>query len=143
MNRNKLVALAHLNFAKNPQILAGPALLADPGLLNQFDKRQGAAIEDGEFEIVQLHNRIVHAQPDKGREQVLGGGDEHALLHETGGIADAGDVAADGFNLKAIQIDAAKHDSRSGRRGKNSHRNRRAAVESYSTAFHGRAHCLL
>jgi hypothetical protein len=50
---------------------------------------------------------------------VLGGGDEHALFHEAGGVADAGYVAAGGFDLKAIEIDAAKNDSRSGRSGKN------------------------
>ena len=114
-----------------------------PGVLDEFDKRQSAAVENGEFKVVQFHDGVVDAQADKSREQVLGGGNEHAFFHQAGGVADAGHVAADGFDFKTIEIDALKNNSRSGRGGKNAHADAGAAVESYATAFYGRADCLL
>jgi hypothetical protein len=68
---------------------------------------------------------------------VLGGGDEHAFFHQAGGVADAGNVAADGFDLEAVQIGAAKYDAGAGRGGKNAHGDGSATVQSDSTAFHG------
>ena len=89
IDRDKFVAFTHLDFAKNLQIFARASLLADAGLLNQFDKGKSAAIQNREFD------------------------------------------------LKAVEINAVKNNSRSGRTGKNPHGNGRAAVESDSTAFHG------
>jgi len=74
---------------------------------------------------------------------VLGSGDEHALLHQAGGIADAGHVAADCLDLKAIEIDAAEHDAGSGRCRQNAQANGRAAVQANPLALHNRADCLL
>src|SRR5208282_601452 len=108
VHRDKFVALAHLDFAKNLEVFAGAALLADSGLLDQLDEGEGAAIEDGEFEVVELDCRIVDAHADEGREQVLGGGDQNALFHQAGGIADAGYVAAAGFKFEVIEVGAAE-----------------------------------
>jgi hypothetical protein len=74
---------------------------------------------------------------------MLGRGDEHALFHQAGGIADARDVAAHGFDLEPIEVGAAEDDSRARCSGKNAHRDRRAAVQANARAFHGAADCLL
>src|ERR1035438_9727490 len=62
--RNKLVALAQLDLAQDPEILARLALFSDACLLNHFDKRPGAAVEDRQFKIVELDDRIVDAGPN-------------------------------------------------------------------------------
>ena len=74
---------------------------------------------------------------------MLRGGDQHALFHEAGGVADAGHVAAGGLDFEAVQVGAAEHDSRSGRSREHAHLNRSAAMEAHAAAFHGRAKCLL
>jgi len=136
MDRDEFVALAHFHFTKNFQILARAALFADAGLLDQLHEWQRAAIQNGKFEVVQFHDGIIHSQADKRREQVLGGGDENALFHQAGGIADAGYIATDGLYLKTIQVDAAKDYACGGRGRKNSHADRRTTMQSDSTAFH-------
>ena len=53
---------------------------------------------------------------------MLGGGDEHALAHEAGGVADLGDVAADGGNFEVVEVGAAEDDAGTGGRGQQAHR---------------------
>ena len=43
---------------------------------------------------------------------MLGGRDQHALLHETRSVTDAGDIAAVGLDLEAVKVGAAEHDAR-------------------------------
>jgi len=81
MHRDEFIAFAHFDFTKNLEIFARAALLADAGLLDQFDEWERAAIEDGKFEVIEFDDGVVHAQADARREQVLGGGDEHAFFH--------------------------------------------------------------
>ena len=54
-----------------------------------------------------LDDGVVDANSDKRRQQMLRGRDQHALLHQTGGVADAGDVAAGSFHFKSIEISPA------------------------------------
>jgi hypothetical protein len=42
---------------------------------------------------------------------VLGGGEQDALLHKAGGVADASDVVAVGFDGEIIEINAAEDDA--------------------------------
>src|SRR5580704_2811442 len=114
IDSDKFVALAQLELATNAEKSAGTALLADASLLNEFHERAGAAVEDGQFQVVEFDQGVVDASADKGGEQVLGGGDQHALFHQAGGITDAGDVAADGFDVEAVEIGAAEDDSGAG-----------------------------
>ena len=123
--------------------LRGRRCLRRPAFWISSTKGSALPSRMGSSRLSSLDDGIVHAQADERREQVLGGRDEHAFFHQAGGVADAGHVAADGLDFKAVEIDAAKDDSRSGRSGKYSHGNWRAAVEAYSTAFHGGADCLL
>ena len=85
---------------------------------------QGAAVEDGQLQVVELDDDVVDAHADERGEQVLGGGDEHALAHEAGGIADLGHVAADGGNFEVVEIGAAEDDAGAGGRGQKAHGDR-------------------
>jgi len=68
---------------------------------------------------------------------VLGGGDEDALAHEAGGVADFGDVPAGGGDFEIVEIGAPEDDSAAGRRWKKPHVNRGAAVETDAGELHG------
>jgi len=111
--------------------------------LNHFDKGTGAAIQNGQLQIVQFDDGVVDADAGKRREQVFGGGDEHALLHQAGGVTDAGYVASAGFDGEAVEVGAVEDDSRSGRGGQNPQADRGAAVETHSCAGHRSTNCLL
>ena len=41
---------------------------------------------------------------------MLGGGEQHALLHQAGGVTDPGDVPAVGFDLKVVEVRAPEDD---------------------------------
>ena len=60
---------------------------------------------------------------------MFGGGDEHALAHEAGGVADFGDVAADGGDFEVVEVGAAEDDAGTGRRGQQTHGDRRAGMK--------------
>src|SRR6202041_1788459 len=64
VHRDEFVSLPHLYFPKNLEILAGTALFADAGLLNQLYKWERASIQNGELEIVQFHDRVIDAEAD-------------------------------------------------------------------------------
>ena len=66
-----------------------------------------------------------------------------AFFHQTGCIADAGDIAADGFDVEAVEIDATKDDARAGRRRENAQAHRSAAVQADPGTLGGLTNCLL
>jgi hypothetical protein len=74
---------------------------------------------------------------------VLGGGDEHAFLHQTGGVADAGDVATLGFDFVIVEIYAAEDDAIAGRSGQDTEVNGSAAVQANTLALYRATDCLL
>lgn len=63
---------------------------------------------------------------------MLGGRDEHALAHQTGGIADLGDVAAYGGDFEVFQIGATKDNPGAARRGQKAHADLDAGVQANS-----------
>ena len=67
---------------------------------------------------------------------MLGGGDQHALPHQAGGIADARHVAPTGGNLEIVEIGAEKDDAGGRRRGENSNGDGNAAVKSDSLGLY-------
>ena len=82
-----------------------------PDVGDHLDEGLRAAVEDGDLEVVEFHDGVVDAHADEGRQQVLGGRDEHALFHQAGGVADLGDIAADGLDLEAVEVGAAEDDA--------------------------------
>ena len=61
-------------------------------------------------------------------------GDEDALLHQAGGVADFGDVTADGLNLKTIKIGTAKNNTGARGRRNDVKSDGSAAVQAYAVA---------
>ena len=74
---------------------------------------------------------------------MLGRRNQYAFLHQTGGVADARNVPADGLDFKTIQIDAVKYDARSRGCRQDSQVDGSAAVQTYPGAFHRPTNCLL
>jgi len=68
---------------------------------------------------------------------------QHALLHETGGIADAGNIAAAGFNGKAVEIGTAENDPRACGSGQDFQIDGSAAMQTNATATDRSPNCLL
>ena len=60
---------------------------------------------------------------------MLGGGDEDALAHKAGGVADFGDVASGRGDFESVEVGAAKDDAGSGRGGQQTHTHGRSAME--------------
>ncbi len=137
VDADELVAFADFDGLEDADGLAAAALGADAGALESCDVGLGAAVKDGQLEVVELDDDVVHAHADEGGEQVLGGGDEHALAHEAGGVADLGDVAADGGDLEVVEVGAAEDDAGAGGRGEQAHGDGRAGVQTYPGELEG------
>ena len=45
---------------------------------------------------------------------MFSGGNQYALLHQTGGVAYLGNVAADGFDFEAVKVGPAENNTGSG-----------------------------
>ena len=63
------------------------------------------------------------------------------MLHQTGGVAYLGHVAADGFHFEIVEISATEHDSRTRRRGQDTKIGVRSAVQPNSAASDRGANC--
>src|SRR4030095_3931383 len=136
VDRDELVALAQFKFASYAHVRTGPALLSDTCLLNHLHKRSGAAIQDRQLPVVKFDDRIVDSRSREGRKQVLGGRDQHALLHKAGGIADPGNIAPDRFHFEVIEVSASEDDSRSGGGRLDSQTHWSTAVKTYALTVH-------
>ncbi len=137
IDADEFVTFADLDGVQDANGLAAAALCADADFAKCLDVGKRASVEDGKLKVVELHDHVVHSHADQGREQMLGGGDQNALAHQTGRVADLGDVAADGGNFKVVEISTPKDDARTGRSRKKPHRDRCAGVESDPCEFQG------
>ena len=66
---------------------------------------------------------------------MLGGGEEDALLHKAGCIADASDVVAVGFDREIVEIHAAENDAGVGGSGLKAKLRVNAGVETHTFGF--------
>ena len=80
--------------------------------------------------------------PIKRRQQMLGGRDQHALLHQAGGVADAGYVAPAGFDFETVQVGATENDPGPGGRREDLQIDWSPAMETSSTAGDCSTNCL-
>jgi len=86
-------------------------------LIEQLKERLGRAVKDGDFDVVEVDEDVVDAIGVGGGEKMFGGGEQDALLHEAGGIADAGDVVAVGLDGEIVEVDATEDYAGIGRSG--------------------------
>ena len=96
------------------------------------DVGEGAAVEDGDLEVVDFYDDVVDAEADEGREKVLGGLDEDALTHEGGGVGDARHVATRRGDFEVVEVGAAEDNAGAGGCGDEAHRNGGAGVKTHS-----------
>ena len=108
IHADEFVAFTHLDVLEDAEILAAAALRFEANFAEGLGIRKGAAIEDGELEVVEIDEDVVDAGSEQGGEQVFGGRDEDALAHEAGGVTDFGDVAAGCWDFEVVKVGAAE-----------------------------------
>ena len=101
------------------------------------------AVENGQLEGVEFHVDVVHAAGVERRQQVLGGGEQDALLHQAGGVADARDVADVRLDFEIIEIHAAKNDTGIRRRRHEPQMAANGCVKADAFDFDGALNCEL
>ena len=132
---DELFALAHFHRLQNAQRFAPPPLLANTHARKGLHVGQGAAIQNGQFQVIDLDNHVIDAHADESREQMFGGGDQDALAHQACGVADFGHVAPGGRNLEVVEIGAPKDDARPGSGRQQPHRHRGSGVQPDAREF--------
>ena len=108
-------AFADFDGLEDAEVFALAALAAQAGGQHGGDVGLRGAIENGNFEIVDFDDDVVDAEADEGGQQMLGGGDQHALAHEAGGVGNARDVATDGGDFEVVEIGATEDNAGAGR----------------------------
>src|SRR5882757_4864884 len=108
---------------------------AEACLIKELEEGLGGTVEDGDFDIVEVDEDVVDAVGIGGGEKVLGGGEQDALLHKAGGVADASDVVAVGFNWEIIEINAAEDDAGIRRSGEETKVRVDTGVETHTLGF--------
>ena len=93
---------------EDAEVAAFAAEAAEASLIEELEEGLGGTVEDGDFDVVEVDEDVVDAVGVGGGEKMLGGGEQDALLHEAGGVADAGDVVAVRFDWEIVEVDAAK-----------------------------------
>src|SRR6202035_3115750 len=71
INSDELSVLAHLNTFQYAEILPAAALHPDAHLFRCFHVRQGAAVQNGQLQIVELDDDIVDAHADERGKKML------------------------------------------------------------------------
>ena len=130
-----LAAIFDRNRTADAKVAALAAVLVDAGLFEQPHEGQTAAIQDGNFQVVDFHVDVVDPHGIENAQQVLSGGDENALAHQAGGVADARHVPPTGGNLEVIQIRAHEDDPRRDGSGENADFDGSAAMKPYTPGF--------
>jgi hypothetical protein len=122
---------------EDAEVAAFPAQAAKAGLIEELKERLGRTVEDGDFDVVEVDENVVDAVGIGGGEKVFGGGKQNALLHEAGGVADASDIVAVGFDGEIVEIDAAKNDTGIRGSGLKTELGMDTGVEANAFGFHG------
>ena len=135
-----LAAIFNRNRTADAKVAALAAILANAGLLDEPHERQAAAIQDGNFQVVDFHVHVVDSHGVENAEQVLGGGDQDALAHQAGGVADARHVAPTGGNREVIEVRAHEDNPRGDGSGENADVDRSAAMKPHPAGFHRALH---
>src|ERR1700722_15253658 len=111
VNSDELAVLPHFYVFQDAQVLPAATLAPDPHLGKGFYVGQGAAVQDGQLQVIQFDDDVVYTRTDQRRQKMLGGGDEHSLAHDAGGVANLGYIPAGGCDLVVIQVSAAENDA--------------------------------
>jgi hypothetical protein len=81
-------------------------LAANPGFGDKFDEGPRTAVQYRQFQVVNLYHSVIHIQSSQGRKKMLGGRDQDAFLHQTGGVANSGHVLGLGFDGESLKVGA-------------------------------------
>src|ERR1700733_4427164 len=109
------VAVGELQWLDDMDVMTLPPESPGAGLSKHLDEGLGGPVQDRQFQGVQLHEDVVDTAAIQRRQKMFGRRDQHALLHQAGGVADAGDVADMRLDFKIVEIHATENDSRIGR----------------------------
>src|ERR1700761_1592474 len=99
IDSDELAVLPHFYVLQDAQVLPAATLAPDPHLRKGLHVGQGAAVQDGQLQVIQFDDDVVDAGADQRGEKMLGGGDQHALAHDAGGVANLGYIPAGGCDL--------------------------------------------
>src|SRR3954469_2301232 len=93
IDTNELAAFTYFQLFADAHVAALATLLLQSNALHHIHEGLRAAIENGQFKIVEFDDRFIHAGADERREKMFSGRDEHALLHQAGRVAHARHVS--------------------------------------------------
>src|SRR5258707_9651690 len=126
------VALDDFQRLQNFEVSTFASQTPRAGLLEHLHEGLRGAVQDWHFDGVNVDIDVVDAAGINCREQMLGGGEEHAVFHQASGITHARDVVALRFDCEIVEIDATEHDAGIRRTGYQANLALDAGVEAYA-----------
>ena len=138
MDCDRLAILLKHERLCNADVVSRRIELSRTDSLNRLGERKCAAVENGNFEVVELYDRVIDAKTIQRGEQVFDGRDPDASLHERGRIRDARHGSNIRGKLKVVQVHTAEHDARPRDGWRNSHSDCLSGMEADPVEFHRR-----
>src|SRR4029077_8502110 len=83
------IAIANLERTQDLQVTPPPSLVPNASFLQHVNKRLRRAVENGDFDSVDIAIDIVDGASVESRKKMFGSGEEDALLHQARGVTDA------------------------------------------------------
>src|ERR1700746_3316601 len=108
------IAIANLERTQDLQVTPPSPLMPNAGLLQHINKRLRRAVENGDFNSVDIAIDVIDATSVKSRKKMFSSREQDALLHQARCITDARHVAAMSFNFKIVEVHAAENNARVG-----------------------------
>jgi hypothetical protein len=141
MNGDATAVFDDFDRFEDAEIASLAAKAAKACSIEELQERLGGTIEDGDFDVVDVDENVVDAVGIGGGEKVFGGGEQDTLLHEAGGVANASDVVAVGFDGEIVEVHAAEDNPCVWRSGLKPELGVDAGVETHTLGFYGTMNC--
>ena len=106
-------------------------------MIEELEERLGRTVKDRNLDVVEVYEDVVDTVRISGGKKVLGRGEQDALLHKAGGVADAGDIVAVSFDREIVEVYTAKDDAGVRGSGLKPKLGVDAGVEAHTFGFHG------
>jgi len=143
MDGNATAVFDDFDGLEDAEIASLAAKAAEAGSIEKLEKGLCGTIENGDFDVVDVDEDVVDAVGIGGSEKVLGGGKEDALLHKAGGVADASDVVAVGFDGEVVKVNATENDAGVWRSRLKTELGMDSCVETHTLGFYRTMNCRL
>jgi hypothetical protein len=100
------VSIAEFERLDDVNVPSAAAQATRASAIEKFNEGLRGTVQNWQFKRIDFDVDVIYSAGIKRGEDVFGRREQHALFHQTGGVADAGDVANVRFDLEVVEVHA-------------------------------------